>query len=219
MEQEKLKSSGDAVLNALDNWVGERFRKAYTPHDYKRLVRGTLEAISQFDSDSMFEARTKVPRYLSSGYLAGRVSTIFSKGFSSLEEFLSDEDDPDFDAGNIPEEVVTGYINPYIKSYEALKRLVQNARAKFNDKFPYELSKEDINSSAREIFPNESELADFFDNMIRALILQKYSKIGTEESLETEADFLNAIYDKTKGPLGDIYRGMFGDLYEDAGNH
>jgi hypothetical protein len=214
MEQEKLKSSGDSVLNALDKWVGERFRKAYTHYNHERLVRGTLEAISQFDPDSMFETRAEVPRYLSSGYLAGRVSAIFSKGFSGLEEFLSDEDDPDFDAGNIPEEVIIGYVNPYIKSYEALKRLVQNVRDKFDDKFPYELSKEDINSSAREIFPNESELADFFDNMTRALILQKYSRIGTEESLENEADFLNAIYDKTKGPIGDIYRRMFGDLYE-----
>jgi hypothetical protein len=207
--------SKEYVLQVLDKWYSERVKKSYTKNDADRLE---IEAVNILDSLEGFSVEERIelePELLgrcSVDAMVEEAGSYFSRAYATVEGLKEGLELSGQRISDLPEGVRKEYLDDPLKSYEPMQRFVTSVRKRSQDKFPEDLTFEDIDKSFIETFGNCNNFISFSNSLLNSgLVLVDFAV--SQGRLPRKAYDYTEKFIKILRPFNmEFLRKTFGDL-------
>ncbi len=208
--------SREYVLKKMDKWYAERVRKHLTQEHAEIIAEKFNEAL---DSAGIPDNIKNIMRIDSQkeGFFYDQINTAaesyFSRAYATMEAFMESEEA----GGNIKQEYIPKwareeYFDLVFKTTKQIKMFVDAVRGEAGEKFPGEISYDDINGAFLRTFRGADGFTEFSNSTLdSALLILEYAVISGKEPQEM-FNFLEKYFSLIKPIMPQFSRAVFGDL-------
>jgi hypothetical protein len=205
-----MENSQQAVLKALGEWMGERFKKAYEPKA-QVIATTSLEQITEINPEIPEEERQEILNRYSPENMARAYEQGFRQ-YEQTEETLRKRAETPINPDAPPE--IKQHIESYTKNCRTLILWVDKTREIFEQNFPQKLTPQNLKTAFLTAFPKPQDYAEFMDTRNHFFILHLRHQ-AQEDKIPQQAYLQNqAIKEATKRMYQEVHTKMVEDLYQ-----
>jgi len=208
--------SREYVLKELDRWYAGRVKKHLTREHAEIIAEKFKEALDSAGIPDDIKKNMRIDAQ-KDGFFYDHINTsaesYFSRTYATMEAFMeSEESGGGIKLEYIPKGAKEEYFDLALKTIKQIKMFVDAVRGEAGEKFPDEISDDDINRAFLRTFKDSEGFTKFSNGAFdSALLILEYAVISGKESREM-FNFTEKYFSLIKPIMPQLSRAVFGDL-------